>query len=121
VTVVEFLLARIAEHEAVALAANTDEARLPWSDPNLTPVPPEKWGDLVDGYLGGEIGVHCAVWTPARVLAEAAAKRAILAEIERVLPVSIDPMTPAGVVALAMAQPFADHPDFDPAWRESVA
>lgn len=24
----------------------------------------KEWGGLVDNYLGGEMGVHCASWTP---------------------------------------------------------
>lgn len=103
-TLVEFLLAQIAEDEAAArasrstlLIADLDRCAVPGSDEQAT-------------------FRHHERWEPRRVLAELAAKRAILAEIERILPVSIDPMTPAGVVALAMAQPYADRPGFDPAW-----
>lgn len=49
----------------LAGAANTDEARRPYSDPRIDPVPESEWGKLVDNYLGGEIGAHCAAWTPA--------------------------------------------------------
>jgi hypothetical protein len=54
-----------------ASAANTTEARRPYSDPNLTPVPEAEWGGLVDNYLGGVIGTHCASWHPAVALAVA--------------------------------------------------
>lgn len=47
-----------------ATAANTDEARRPYSDARIDPAPETQWGKLVDGYLGGEIGRHCASWTP---------------------------------------------------------
>lgn len=48
-----------------AHAANTDEARRPYSDQRIDPVPETQWGRMVDNYLGGEIGEHCASWTPA--------------------------------------------------------
>ena len=60
---------------------------------------------------------HVEQWNPARALAECAAKRAIIEEITRFLPLCLDPVTPATVVALAMAQPYADRPGWDPAWR----
>lgn len=71
---VTFLRARLDEDEAAANAANTDQARTPWGDPTLSPVPPEQWGYLVDGYLGGSIGAHCARWDPLRVLRDVALK-----------------------------------------------
>ena len=43
--------------------------------------------------------------------------RAIIEEITRFLPLCLDPVTPATVVALAMAQPYAGRPGWDPAWR----
>jgi hypothetical protein len=51
--------------------ANTDDARRPYGDRNADPVPPAEWGALVDNYLGGKIGAHCAAWTPAVALAVA--------------------------------------------------
>lgn len=148
-TLVEFLLAQIAEDEAAALAATPG----PWESRDLSdaaftsadnagwwwvwragvphyagvievdhadPEMPIGMAAITDGDRGAPERAdaeHIARWNPARALAEVAAKRSVLTEIERILPVCIDPMTPAGVVALAMAQPYADHPDFDPAWR----
>lgn len=54
---------------------------------------------------------------PYRVIDDADAKHKVLDAITEFLPISLNPMTPAGVVALALAQPYADHPDFDPDWR----
>jgi hypothetical protein len=54
-----------------ATEANTDEARRPYSDRRIDPVPETQWGKLVDNYLGGEIGAHCAAWTPVAALAVA--------------------------------------------------
>lgn len=70
-----------------------------------------------DGGLGSYD--HIARWDPARVLAECAAKRAIvngfrphpnardLNDVHMFIHAAI----------LPLAQPYADHPDFDPAWR----
>jgi hypothetical protein len=76
---VEFLRARLDEDEATAHAANTDDARTPYGDRRMAPVPPRGWGVLVEGYLGGPIGEHCARHHPTRVLAEVKAKHARLA------------------------------------------
>jgi hypothetical protein len=54
-----------------ARAANTDEARRPYSDDRIDPVPESEWGALVDNYLGGPVGAHCAALTPAVALAVA--------------------------------------------------
>lgn len=54
-----------------AEAANTDEARRPYGNPRLDPVPESDWGREVDGYLGGPVGEHCASWTPAVAIAVA--------------------------------------------------
>jgi hypothetical protein len=54
-----------------AEAANTDSARTPYSDQRIAPVDPSQWGGMVDNYLGGPIGAHCASWTPATALAVA--------------------------------------------------
>lgn len=66
-----------------ATAANTDQARTPYSDAGAVPVPEAEWGALVDNYLGGEIGDHCAALTPAFALAVAAAMDDLLERVER--------------------------------------
>ena len=94
---VEFLLARIAEDEAVARYT-------------LDNHPPFRHA-IEDGYLREDY--H----DPARVLAECEAKRRIV-EIHQDWPVliqtepTLEPADPED-----LAQPYADHPDFDPAWR----
>ena len=68
---------------------------------------------------------HIARWDPARVLAEIAAKRAILDEYERLRDVAIaDDDKGAAVMAVGLhvalrlhAQPHTEHADFDPTWR----
>jgi hypothetical protein len=97
VTVTDFLLERIAEDE--------QDARNFWD-----------W-DEQDGE--GEPGTWIR-W----VLAECEAKRAIIAELNEVQPTWDDLTAGYGPedwlakrVALALAQPYADHPDFQPEWR----
>ena len=94
-TLADFLLARIAEDEAVArrIAA---------------------------------VGSCEPAYHPARVLAECAAKRAIVADLQK-----WDDATEADLgddrfygwlngveqAAQHLAAPYADHPDYDPAWK----
>lgn len=54
-----------------AEAATTDDERRPYGNRTVDPVPESKWGALVDNYLGGAIGTHCASWTPAAAFAVA--------------------------------------------------
>lgn len=56
----------------LATEANTDKARTPYSSIRLDPVPENQWGQLVGNYLGGEVGAHCAAWTPTVALTVAA-------------------------------------------------
>ena len=93
-TLADFLLARIAEDEAVArrIAA---------------------------------VGSCEPAYHPARVLAECAAKRAIVEKAQRADEAfgrQINPATSAASFALTevlcrLAAPYADHPDYDPAWK----
>lgn len=55
-----------------AQAAGSDNARRPYGRATADPVPESQWGALVDNYLGGAIGQHCASWDPATALAVAA-------------------------------------------------
>ena len=95
-TIAAFLLARIAEDEATAKAGV--------GAPDLIP-----------------LGCH----DPERVLAECAAKRAIVEKAQRADEAfgrQINPATSAASFALTevlcrLAAPYADHPDYDPAWK----
>lgn len=138
--IAEFLLARIAEDEAVARAA------LAWQRAD----PADRWRDsdegaLLDGqgevmasYVGDDVAPHIARWDPTRVLAECKAKRRIveahpirfdLSEYEQSYggrtfgcPVCHDY---DGITCgkgycetlLALALPYANHEDYDEAWR----
>jgi hypothetical protein len=134
-TLVDFLLARIAEDEAIAQAAlrprysESDEPQ--WSyDGN--PSGAVTAGRYVIAQAstweqhdpdGGRLARHIARWDPARVLAECAAKRAI---IERLTP---DPTgtrdsAPAFQEQLngeptlkLLAAVYSNHPDYQQTWR----
>lgn len=110
-TLTEFVLARIAEDEGKAREAITERERVHGSEytPDTELLP---WPDL---------GVPAMLIGPERVLAECEAKRTVVA-----LCGSPDPHTPdeAGngecnecAVLYTLALPYADHPDYDPAWR----
>ncbi|MFC4562478.1 DUF6221 family protein [Nocardiopsis mangrovi] len=134
-TAEEFLSARLDEDERVARAA-TGERWQVWDyiEPEVVTVAPDggeqaiagsRWvrGPWVvrDGHRtrtgGGEEPIapedaaHIARHHPARALAEAAAKRAVLDAFA-----SGDPEVYRTVV-LRFASAYAHHPDFDPAWR----
>lgn len=115
--VIAFLRARIAEDEAAAKAAS----RGPWT------VNDESYPDYVSdadhnqiiagGRWGGEGSVfdteadalHVVRHDPARVLREVAAKRAILDWYE--------PGEHPSMPLYALAEAYADHPDYDEGWR----
>jgi hypothetical protein len=118
-----FLLARIAEDEALAQACLTKEALTPYSDSRIPPVKPEEWGALVDNYLGGEMGTYCAHFNPLRTLAECAAKRAIIEEYDgltfesRSVMDSWEPYRSVMRTTLhQMVQVYRGHPDYQESW-----
>lgn len=81
-TLTDFLLARIAEDEAVARAMDEASDPLDWSEP----------GDPAIGLAGpvdGPAGYEAIVIDPARVLAECEAKRRIV-ELHQSWPVLVD-------------------------------
>jgi hypothetical protein len=113
-TLIEFLLARIAEDEAVALNAVGYESRVYWDNAADARAIPKSSGE------------HYRRHDPERVLAECEAKRRIvenLAKCERIREHShatdysqgeLDAYRSAGY---ALAAVYADHPDYRPEWR----
>lgn len=132
-TIVEFLLERIAEDEAVARdAAAVSSMRWIENDSLLMfrdPGNPEYAEALaiVENYRFNAAWAHVARQDPARVLAECEAKRRIVDYREQAVQASANtslPIFEAQVSAYdaalrALAGAHADHPDFDPAWRVS--
>jgi len=125
-SIIEFLKARIAEDEAVALAATAG----PWTwseveEPSLysgdEPVI-SAYGMHTEGFVDAipEDRAHIARWHPARVLSECAAKRAAV-EIHRE---GVDPCDehdaafksiPCDTIR-AFAAVYKDHPDYQQEW-----
>jgi hypothetical protein len=130
VTLVEFLLARTLEDEAVAHRAAVEGANWRaashgsvWSeDPEADPAMPVAYAE---GRPLAEQAEHIARWDPARVLAECQVRRAIIEHCRGVVAAAGDPpgIDPADVPAVGhvlglLAQPFKDHPDFDAEWLQ---
>ncbi|WP_353707620.1 DUF6221 family protein [Cellulosimicrobium sp. ES-005] len=95
-TLTEFLLSRIAEDEARADDAwkAVDNGAIVWDR-----IHPD---------------VRAALWPPARVLAECEAKRRIVESARRLG--TRGGVTPEELLG-NLALPYADHPDYDEAWR----
>lgn len=115
VDLVAFLLARIAEDEAVARAAVGEgsgswEARPYWFTESHEADVPGVTYDEIDL----DHAMQIARWDPARVLAECEAKRRIITTIQRWLDVGYPTLDH---VLFALALPYADHPDYDESWR----
>ena len=121
-----FLLARIAEDEELARAAIEPQEMHPYGDVRMPAMAVSEWPDAVRGYLGGPWGEHAANTNPARVLAECAAKRAIVERWDD--PAFSDQGAyDAGYTRAiddavrALATPYADHPDYQPEWAQEAS
>lgn len=124
-TLTEFLLARLDEDEAVARAAVTQEGEATWyvapvhTAPRITRVRTSRDNvpvALVEGiekiHDDTHLSEHIARHDPARVLAEVEAKRRIVARLADESSRRYDYDT-----LRLLALPYADHPDYDEAWR----
>jgi hypothetical protein len=129
---VDWLRDQIAEDERVALAATTAVPQSEWTGPT------DRVGEWqTNAYEGEEIegrnfhiynegghsaehARHIAAWDPSRVLAEVAAKRAVLARIAVIQAACgwefTDAPDLADGVLYDLAQPYADRPGFRPEW-----
>jgi hypothetical protein len=109
ITLTDFLLQRIAEDEAVARAAISATGESPWQASSYRVV-------VDDGFEVADASVpsatHIARHDPARVLAECAAKRAIVecATDQHTGGIEFDS------ILRALASVYADHESFDPRW-----
>lgn len=120
VDLADFLLARIAEDEAVARAA-TQGPWVPedqgWETASGKPFIRAPYHDLV---ISDEDRQHVTAWRPERVLAECVAKRVVISLCQ-----TPDPHTAeeAGdgctecAVLYTMAAVYRDHPDYSESWR----
>lgn len=113
----EFVQARIAQDEETARAALAERAS-PVSGATFT-----LWEDQEWEAIDGKVMTHVDAWDPARVLAECAAKRAIV-EMHRGAHECPTPDSCCGWCVdsdecdtlSALAAPYADHPDFRSEW-----
>ena len=123
-TLTEFLLARIAEDEAVARAATPGPWRVCAEGSEGSRIAPEggtkrersRFLGIMNGRVQPEDGrnaAHIARHDPARVLAECAAKRRIVEGMQPFGP--IDDINAEEIFAL-LALPYADHPDYRQEW-----
>ncbi len=130
----EFLTARLAEDEAAARGMHAIGGApwhlLEWYDGEFedgqtarVDLHTRTGAITIRGALPRPVGAHIIRHDPARVLAEIAAKRQLLHEIDLTLrplpgyPDSHAHERPAGRMLRTLAAAYADHPDYDPAWK----
>lgn len=132
-TLTEFLLARIAENEAVAREA-ASIAGTPWratygrqvetSRDGYLVTPEDEHSDLDDP--ADAVSQHIARHDPVRVLAECEAKRRIVQEYTDLLKWDADESDDHGIhgqriglefAVKMLALPDTDHPDYKESWR----
>lgn len=121
--IAEFLTARLDEDELMAVAAIDDDSGQDggFEDAYEDLIrPPSGVGTAQGGF--GQAMARMIVWnTPRRVLADVAAKRAILqawaARGEDDHPAISAHRTGLWLAIQHLAQPYAEHPDFDESWK----
>jgi hypothetical protein len=113
-----FLLKRIAEDQERARNARPQD-----SDPEYPDYDRSSWHEARCGYGMGEYQDECVCAVPARLLAECDSRRLIVEEArDQFAKPGSDPddgmadLTYGHVLSL-LALPYADHPDYDEAWR----
>lgn len=121
-TLTEFLLARIAEDEAVARAVAdlTGESNRWWVDGPAQESRKHWVYATGEKFKYREVADHIARHDPARVLAECEAKRRIVAALgdwDDGYVWSSSTGSRAEDALRALALPYADHPDFREEWR----
>jgi hypothetical protein len=127
---VAFLRARLDEDEQATRAALGGPWIGGWEEEHL--VDTVVYGQSTwPGHLGQVCNVdyshqkrsaeHIARWDTTRVLAEVAAKRAIVDDVADDGPL-VDDVAAVTLYAVGrwLAEPYSDHPDYDPAWRMST-
>lgn len=117
-TLPEFLLAQIEADEAVARAALGDTVYGAGVQGDYAADEVVEMGRREGAAKAGYD--YLMEWMPARVLRECAAKRAIVDDCQRIVDTHFADDFTADILAestlLRLAQPYADHPDFDARW-----
>lgn len=133
-SITEFLLAKIAEDEAVARDSYYDGQT--WQPEEESVVAADQDYDWVFMMARKRDALHAAHWSPARVLAECTAKRAIIDEHgpQEVASLDRDSWAKPFIVCRrcaigdrqvvapcptlkSLAAVYADHPDYNPDWK----
>lgn len=115
-TLAEWLTAQLDREEAAARAATPGPWKL--SEPQGNWI----WPHVCNTYGSERVNAeHIAYWDPARVLADIAAKRGIVAEYVAIKEARLPAIIQIIEVALfrclrLLAQPYAGQSGFDPAW-----
>lgn len=116
----QFIRARLDEDEAEAWEAHYEGQRWLTEEEGVYRYPDDELVRMADRKADAR---HIANWSPARVLREVEALRAIVDQLEHSL--SYRPPVPVGkrgewalasLVAEAVAGIWRDYPDYDPAW-----
>lgn len=123
-TITEFLLARIADDKAVALATmdgphpNADKAgnwfvaAIPYEGIGVSALPVGEFGS------SSPATEHMQRWSPARVLAECEAKRQVVESADLGIQYGGREGQDLGWYVLKLhALPHADHPDYREEWK----
>jgi hypothetical protein len=119
VDLVTFLRARLDEDEREATWAAEEAGGAVWTIRSIDVVLFDDTDRYVSGNAQNEVRDHIARHDPARVLDDVAAKRRIVDEAERYSPElehGDNGEWALEMVLRLLAAPFAQHPDFDPAW-----
>jgi hypothetical protein len=131
VDLVTFLRARLDEDEREATWAAEEAGGAVWTIRSIDVVLFDDTDRYVSGNAQNEVRDHIARHDPARALREVAVKRRILSDVYeplRELESAIQDENDTGEdpsinwhevsdrLLCALAAPFAQHPDFDPAW-----
>lgn len=124
VTLAEFLLARIDEDEAAAHLGNGQVAWLTFCHPDggmkYTTVAHRRYSAALSWVAGGREQEEPAAVDPfydsARVLAECDSKRRIV-ELFAIAPQEGYELPRGAITLRFLALPYADHSDYNPAWR----
>lgn len=116
-TLIEFLLARIAEDEEAARSAPGDSWEVDSQGCCVLPAE-DDWMDNIETHGNGSAG-HIARWDPARVLIECKAKRGVIMANAPYDDIQVRRQTRdlAGATLRLLALPYASHPDYDESWR----
>lgn len=110
-TITEFLLARIAEDEKVALEAHKASMRGHAGPGFIRSI--IEWGAQARGVRGAAL---IEVMTPARVLADVDAKRRIVERVKYEFELQTNGWHTAQKALYDLAAVYADHPDYQREW-----